>query len=117
MSEVYNGPATHVPNGAIIEDHAGALYTAVVGFVWEVQLAAIYKERPHLNPKAYFDTDYDEEQIQTELFEVLVAKDLLKKVEPNFSAMTHIHRNNNTADTSLYQIVAELRGPIEKVSA
>lgn len=117
MSEAYHAPNTLIIVNSIIEDHNGTPYVVPEAFFWEVELAAIYQEHPHLNPTAFFGTDYDEEQIQEELFKVMVQKNLLKKVEPNFTAMTYLNRKTNTADTMLLSVTAELRGPVDKVSA
>jgi hypothetical protein len=117
MSEAYHAPNTLIPINTIIEDYSGTPYLASLAFFWEVELAAIYQQHPHLNPTAFFNFDYDEEEIQEELFKVLVQKNLLKKVEPNFTAMTYLNHKNNTADTMLLSVTTELRGPVDKVSA
>lgn len=105
MSEAPKKTRTPVPTLTFIEDHTGTVYVALVDFVWEIELEKIYLDRPHLNSTAFFDTDYDEEQIQAELFQSLIDFGFLKKVEPNHTAMTHINRQTNTTHTGLYTVV------------
>lgn len=111
MSEVNQAICTLIPKMAVIEDNAGMLYIALTHFVWEVQVAKVYEDQPHLHPKAFFTSDYDDDELQEGLFAELVKMNLLMAVEANWTAITHINRQTNHAQTQLYPISSELRGP------
>lgn len=111
MAEEKKGP--WILNGQIIEDFAGKLYQATYSFYWGEKQREIAEKHPEVIPTVHGAKSFDEASMQVVLFNALVASGHLKKIEPNFCALSVRDRETRTALTSLIPLTEETTSPPE----
>lgn len=111
MAEEKKGP--WILNGQIIEDFAGKLYQATYSFYWGEKQREIAEKHPEVMPTVHSAVGFNEPLMQGILFEALIASGHLKKIEPNFCALSVRDRETRTALTGLIPIIEEPASPTE----
>lgn len=113
MSEKQKEKGPWILNGQIIEDFAGKLYQATYSFYWGEKQREIAGKHPEVMPAVHSEVGFNEPLMQCILFEALVASGHLKKIEPNFCALSVRDRETRTALTSLIPLTEETTSPPE----
>lgn len=117
MSEKQKEKGPWIQHGQIIEDFAGKLYQATLDFYWGEQQRKVAEKYPAVLPTVHSAAGFNEPAMQGILFDALIASGHLKRIDPDFCALSVRDRETRTAVTGLIPITEETTGPTDESDA